>query len=181
MTDKDFDLQISRITSGDRQGLKEVYTEYGKLIYSVALGILRSKENAEDITSEFFIRLWTSAAAQYRSGSGHKSWLAAVARNMSLDYLRKSSHEQLISEDEDGALRDTPDSSPPPDTVITEKLTLAKALETLDETERSVINLKFEADLTFKEIAGVLNKPLGTVTWKYRNAVEKLRRCSDCE
>ena len=181
MTDKDFDLQISRIVSGDRQGLKSVYDEYGKMIYSVAFGILRSKENAEDVTSEFFIRLWTTAAAQYSAGNGHRCWLSSIARNMALDYLRKNSHEQLVSEDEDGTERDIPDSSPPPDEAVTQKLALAHALESLDPTERSIISLKFEADLTFKEIARVMKKPMGTVTWKYRSAIEKLRRCSDCE
>ena len=47
----------------------------------------------------------------------------------------------------------------------------------LNEGEREIINLKILGDLTFKEIASVLSMPMGTVTWKYQNAVKKIRRC----
>ena len=60
--------------------------------------------------------------------------------------------------------------------TVTGKLAVADALEYLDESEREIVNMKILADMTFKDIAAVLGKPLGTVTWKYRNAISKLRK-----
>ena len=47
----------------------------------------------------------------------------------------------------------------------------------LNDNEREVIQLKIVADMTFKEIAQLLNTPMGTITWRYQNAIKKLRRC----
>ena len=55
-------------------------------------------------------------------------------------------------------------------------ISLKEALESLKPKEREVINLKIMGDMTFKEIAATLGTPMGTVTWLYRKAIEKLRR-----
>ena len=59
---------------------------------------------------------------------------------------------------------------------LVESMTLKEALKTLDDREREIINLKIMSGFTFKEIAGILEMPMGTVTWKYREAINKLRR-----
>ncbi len=56
-------------------------------------------------------------------------------------------------------------------------LSIRQALETLKPSERQVVSLKVLGELTFKEIADVMGIPMGTVTWKYQNAIKKLRRC----
>ena len=181
MTDKDFQLHIRSVASGSKEALKLIYKEYGRMIYSAAFEVVKNRENAEDITSDFFIRLYTSAAATYTPGNGHKRWLASIAHNMAIDLLRRNSHEQLLDEDEESARQEIPDTDAPPDITVTDRITIAQAMQTLDDKERQIINLKFEADLTFRDIASVMKMPMGTVTWKYRSAIEKLRRCSDCE
>ena len=47
----------------------------------------------------------------------------------------------------------------------------------LKPSERQVVSLKVLGELTFKEIADIMDIPMGTVTWKYQNAIKKLRRC----
>ncbi|MBQ8786553.1 MAG: sigma-70 family RNA polymerase sigma factor, partial [Oscillospiraceae bacterium] len=93
------------------------------------------------------------------------------------DLLKKQKREQLtLDEDnENSAANEIADTTSTEDTV-TGKLAVAEALESLDESEREIVNMKILADMTFKDIAAVLGKPLGTVTWKYRNAISKLRK-----
>lgn len=172
MTDRQFERRIKLIQQGDRQGLKEIYDEYGKMIYQCVFQVLHSPQDAEDVTSEFFLKLW-KIADTYCFGGKHKRWLVTIARNMALDLIKKQSREQLTINDDD-----FPDE--PADTVSTEetvagKMAVAEALEKLDESEREIVNMKIFADMTFKDIAAVLEKPIGTVTWKYRNAIAKLR------
>jgi len=47
----------------------------------------------------------------------------------------------------------------------------------IKETEREIVHLKVIGEMTFQEIANLLNQPLGTVTWRYQEAIKKLRRC----
>lgn len=159
-------------------GLKEIYEEYGKMIYSVALQICRSPQTAEDVTSEFFLKL-KKAASVYREGLGHKKWLIASARNLTIDYLRKSSREIPMSaqggDEESHPLSDIPDSADTEEKV-TSDMNATELLMRLNESEREIVNLKIYCGLTFAEIAGLLHIPIGTAAWRYQSAVKKLRK-----
>lgn len=176
MTDRQFERRITLIQQGDKQGLKEIYEEYGKTIYQCVYQILRSSHDAEDVTSEFFLKLWRIADT-YCFGGKHKRWLVTIARNMALDFLKKKNREQLSlnADNEESAPAEPADSLSTEETV-TGNMAVAEALKTLDESEREIVNMHILAELTFKEISAILGKPLGTVTWKYRNAVSKLQK-----
>lgn len=60
---------------------------------------------------------------------------------------------------------------------ICNKISLETELSKLKDNEREIVTLHILGDLTFSEISKILKKPIGTVTWNYRNAVKALRRC----
>ena len=165
-----FDENVSRICRNDKEGLREIYEEYCPLIYSVAEEILVNREDAEDVTSEFFIRLWEIAPV-YRSGRGHRAWIITIAHNMAVDYLRKRKRE-MPTEDECEKLQP---SQPSCETRVCDQLSIEQAMKTLKREERQIINLKIMGELTFREIAEILKKPQGTVAWCYQKAMQKLR------
>lgn len=174
MTEAKFEQCIRQMNEGDKDGLREVYEEYISYIYGIVFQMIGNKENAEDITSEFFIKLWEKSAS-YKPGSGHRGWMATIARNMTIDFIRKHKREELtdtFEETADGYSR----TSDVENRVIHQSL-IKDALETLSEKEREVVHMKVMGDMTLKEIAAVLKVPMGTVAWRYREAVNKLRRC----
>ena len=193
MTEGKFERCIRAMNRGDKSGLKEVYEEYASYIYGIVRQHLSNREEAEDITSEFFIRLWEKSDT-YKPGKGHKGWMATIARNLAVDFLRKKSREELVdfqaermSEQEDGGqgqlLRQVERNAGQQmqiysveDTVVAD-ITMKEALATLKEEERTVLHLKIMGGYSFKEIAELLGKPQGTVAWYYREAIKKLRRC----
>ena len=180
MTDQQFNEAISRIRKKDKSALKEIYEEYIAFIYHTVLNIVNNKETAEDITSEFFIRLWEKAD-QYKEGNGHKGYMATIARNMAIDHIRKYKKEELmagVSDDEEipDRLETSPDPSGSPEETVVNNLTVEQALEKLKPVYRQIITMKVLSDMTFKEIASVLEMPMGTVTWNYREAIKQLRR-----
>lgn len=194
MTEERFAKCIRAMKKGDRDGLKEVYEEYGSYIYGIVRQLLSVREEAEDITSEFFIRLWEKAGS-YKAGSGHKGWMATIARNMAIDLLRKRRREELVdfhtertgpAENEEygqpaAGRRDILEAAGSAqesveDAVVSE-VSMREALLTLKEAEREVIHMKIMGEMTFQEISDILQVPLGTVTWRYREAIKKLRRC----
>ncbi len=169
MTEQLFSESISQICRNDKEGLRRIYEDYNPLIYSAVWEILRSREDAEDVTSDFFIRLW-DAADTYRPGHGHRAWMLTIARNMAIDYLRKRRREEPVEVlPEDGG------KQTPVDERAVNALSLQQALESLKEDERQIINLKIMGGLTFREIAAMLGRPQGTVAWCYRTAIRKLR------
>lgn len=174
MEEKQFHACMKKIKSGDKSALREIYEAYIGYIYSVVFQVVRNKEDAEDITSEFFIKLWRLADT-YRSGKGHKAWLAAIARNMAVDLLRKNKREVLTEDFADNM----PENASEDDVEgeVVSDMSLKAALETLKPAEREIVNLKIMGEHTFQEIADILGQPMGTVTWRYQNAMKKLRRC----
>ena len=186
MDDRAFEKCIKQMCAGKQEGLKKIYDAYLPYIYAVILGILKNKEDAEDVTSEFFIRLWNTAE-NYRPGSGHKTYITTIARNMAIDFWRKRKRELPAdlsggSEEENNAAYHAAEDIPEEpidqgfENDLVESMSLKEALSTLNDTEQEILRYKFGADMTFAEIAGVMKTPMGTVTWRYREAIKKLRR-----
>ena len=96
---------MKKTAAGDRQALKEIYEAYLPYLYTVVFGVLQNKEDAEDVSTDVFLRLWETAD-RYKPGSGHKGYLATIARNMAIDHLRKRGREVLV-DDLTGASQDT--------------------------------------------------------------------------
>ena len=173
MEDIRFDACMEKMQAGNKEGLREIYDEYAGYIWSVVYGIVKNRENAEDITSDFFIKLWEKSDS-YRTGSGHRTYITVMARNMAIDYVRKYYREEVSESVE--VLAETHQENQAMQQVIN-RMDMEAALKTLNESERQIIHLKIMGDLTFKEISRIMKQPMGTVTWKYRNALEKLKRC----
>lgn len=171
MTQQEFELCIKRIRQGDKDGLKDIYEAYISYIYTIVLGIVGNKENAEDVTSEFFIKLWTIADTYHANGA-HKAWLATVARNLALDFIRK--HKREIPAEE---FPEEPCEEVTPEEEVVSELSVQNALAQLTDAERLVVDMKVLGELSFREISESLSIPIGTVTWRYQNAIKKLRRC----
>ncbi|MCX4352593.1 MAG: RNA polymerase sigma factor [Lachnospiraceae bacterium] len=187
MNEQQFENAVARMVQGDKTGLKEIYLNYVGYIYRIIYEVLQNKENAEDVTSEFFIRLWDKAE-QFKPGNGHKGYLAVIARNMAVDFLRKHKKEELSAllqdlgqegeEDNKGSIiKLAEDKTNQVEEQVIGSMTISQALELLKPSERQIISLKVLGEMTFKEIAAAMEIPMGTVTWKYQNAIKKLRRC----
>lgn len=177
MTDAEFQAAIEKIVQGDRSGLRDIYDAYGNMIYCLFLGKVHRHQDAEDLTSDFFLKLW-GIAGTYRAGSGHRCWLHTVARNMAIDFLRRHGREIPVedaAEAREGALMETVTAE---DSVLDE-MSASQMLSSLAEDEREIVQLHIAAELTFREIAAIMKRPLGTVAWKYRNAIGKLQKLAE--
>lgn len=181
MTDKEFQLAMDGLVNGDKRGLKYIYDHYAKLIYAVVYDVVRRREDAEDITSEFFIKL-IRVASTFKKGSAHKTWLVTIARNMAIDFIRKNNREVLEFDNEnsgESVIEKQSDSTGA--NAVEEKAVLAEdmrlAMKTLSPKEKEVVDLKLVGQLKFKEIAQITGQPMGTVTWLYNQGISKLRRC----
>ena len=173
MTQTDFANCINRIKNGDKSGLKDIYDEYLGYVYSIIYGIVNQRENAEDITQEFFVKIYTLAPSMELKDS-HKTYLATIARNMAIDFVRKNSRMSLVEDFTEEGME--PVSQDKPEDEVISDMTVLQALESLSEKERQVISMKILSEMTFQEISDALSVPLGTITWRYQEALKKLRR-----
>ncbi len=186
MTDEMFQTAIANLAQGDKDSLKLIYQAYVRLIYAVIYDVMGRKEDAEDVTSEFFIKL-VRVAKSFIPGSPHKAWLVKIARNMAIDYIRKNRREVLLAATGDDKTDDNVENSIEnigadgkecrieDGTIFAEDM--KKAMQCLKPKEKEIIDMKLIGQLTFKEIAEIRGTPIGTVTWLYNQGIKKLRRC----
>lgn len=172
MENRAFDKCIARIRRGDKNALKEIYEAYAGYIYMIIHTIVGNKEDAEDLTCEFFLRLWKKADT-YKKGSGHKVWISAIAKNLAVDFMRNQKETNPLNDLYDGLA--APEEKEPEQMVVG-AVYLEELLGKLKKTERLIVEMHLLEGMTFQEIADALSAPLGTITWKYQNSMKQLRR-----
>ena len=94
-----------------------------------------------------------------------------IAKNMAIDRIRKIDREMLVDEMPERDEGKTMESQ------VVENLTLKQAVATLKPEEQEILDLKVVGGFTFKEIAEMKGRSIGTITWIYNQAIQKLRRC----
>lgn len=160
-------------TRKDPEAFGKIYDTYASRIYRFLYFKVPSVEEAQDLTSETFLRLW-----QYLQGGKPVKHLGAlsyqIARNLTVDYYRaRGDKASALAEAE---LHDIADSKGL--AVLTSQLevgAILKALKLLKDEYREVIILRYVDELSPSEIATVLGKSNGNVRVMIHRAVEALR------
>jgi RNA polymerase sigma-70 factor, ECF subfamily len=167
---------LGRMVGGDMEGLTALYDRHGRLVYSLALRIVRDAGEAEDVTQEVFVQVWRQAHRFDTDRGSVVAWLLAMTRARAIDLLRRRRVRPQPAEDPvvDQAL----DDGPRQDVQLesTERAsTIRAALDTLPFVQRLVIELAFFDGLTHTEIAEQLEVPLGTVKTRVRQGLLRLK------
>ena len=158
---------LAAVAAGSRDGLAQLYAQMRTAVYALALSYLKNPQDAQDLTQDVFVRLW-SCAGQYRPQGKPLAWVLAICRNEALMRLRRDGRQtaQDIAWD---AIPASAGLSPE------ERVLLQEALARLDERERRIVLLHAVTGLKHREIAGLLQTPLATVLSKYHRALKKLK------
>ena len=138
---------IPRISKGDEAALLTVYNTVGGRLLSVAMGITRNLQLAEDALSESFIKL-VRHADQFKGGSGY-AWLCAIVKNTALNIIKSNQNKQGLDIDSFFSLSDGKDFTE----SSVNALAVEAALKKLTNQERLCIWLKYFNDYTVREIA----------------------------
>ncbi len=167
---------VERVRRADSAALADLYDRHATTVYSIALSILRDPSRAEDVTHDVFLRLWNAPDRFDPAVGRFAPWFYRVARNRSIDVVRRQRFEFVPSESTRFDL--TPDADPDPsDQAIssTESQRVRRALSSLPENQRQLIELAYFGGLSHRQLAGQLDLPLGTVKTRIRLGLRRLR------
>ena len=152
----------------DLTEFKKIFSEHKKHVFAMALSILRDFELAEDVLQEVFIKLFQHM--KNHEITNIKAWLISVSRNTALDLYRKKKRE--ITGFDDSYFEHVHYILEDP----LDKMIFSKYLEVLNSEERQIVILKEISGMKHREIAKIMEMPLGTVLWKFNGALKKLRK-----
>ncbi|RPJ18538.1 MAG: sigma-70 family RNA polymerase sigma factor [Chloroflexi bacterium] len=170
---------IQRAQKGDQEAFAALVTEHQRYVFNLALRVLKDEEEALDLAQETFVRAWT-ALPNFRGGSKFRTWLYRIVTN--LCYNRLPNLRRSLNDLGDDVIAGIPETDitfdNPARGLESRELRsyLHKAIDGLDENYRLLVSLRYQNELSYEEIAGMLNLPLGTVKTGLFRAKEQLRR-----
>ncbi len=163
MQKTDLTEHFSKLRNGDKSAFTQIYHELKRPVYAIALRIVQSKETAEDITQEVFVRLYKAPPAA--SVRNQRAWCFQMTRNLAIDVLKKQHGMQ----------------SPDPQDVcapigdIELRMDLERAISHLPCEEREILALHLNGGLHFKEIAKIVGLTMPSVYRRYQKSLRSLR------
>ena len=169
-----------RLKAGDEHALGELFDLVAPWILGLALHILHDEDEAEEVVGDVFVQVWRHID-QHDAGRGPLvPWILSIARNRSLDALRrrrrwwrKSAHlEQAQEMESGGSAPAAPHEAAVPGWPVHREV--HAALAGLSEEQRRVVTLSYFEGLSHREIAQRLHLPLGTVKTRLRMAHQTL-------
>jgi RNA polymerase sigma-70 factor, ECF subfamily len=168
---------VRRCLTGDEQAYRELVQRYERQVYSVAMRMVRVREDAEDLTQETFVRMFR-ALDRYDPTRPFPAWLLTIAARLSIDHLRRRRVKtQPLVRSEPGSLEEqiveVEDPGFGPDELLVrqeESESAAALIGALPEHYRIVVVLRHQQGLAYEEIAEALHLPLGTVKARIHRA-----------
>ncbi|MGH3073145.1 MAG: RNA polymerase sigma factor [Gaiellaceae bacterium] len=168
---------LAGLGSGDREAAAAFVRRFQARVFGLALTIVRDRGVAEDVAQETFVRAWHHAQTYDPRRGRVLTWLLAIARNRAIDATRLRTPEPVDPEAVVSRLELTirqaaPEQiEPAPD----DRDRLRVAIADLPAEQRRALVLAAYLGRTAQEISELDSVPLGTVKWRIRTAMSKLR------
>jgi RNA polymerase sigma-70 factor (ECF subfamily) len=171
------ELLINRAKKGEAEAFGLLYDQYAAKIYRFILLKTGRKADAEDLTSQVFLKAWESIHGFEFQGFPFSSWLYRIAGNSVIDYYRTFHSHQDVEEVAE-AIQSSEDYAGDLDLrADTNKIRLA--IRHLDPDQQNVVVMRFVDELSTKEIAAALSKSEGAIRVIQHRALKNLRQLLD--
>lgn len=156
------------IRNNNKTSFNTLYEKYKGLVYGVSFTICKNNEIADEVTQNVFFKIWRLSEEKLPT-SCEASWLYAISKNETIDYLRKST--SYVDIDSIYNIENTNNDL----SYIVDIDSYNRKISSLKEDEKQIVSLKLLSNLTFKEIGELLNIPTATVQWKYYKSMNSLK------
>ncbi len=166
---------------GDEKGLESLIQRHKRRIFTTIYLIVNDRYIAEDIFQETFIKvIHTMRSGKYKEEDKFLPWVMRIARNMAIDYFRKTRRQVMITGDDGEDLLGKMEVGNPnrEEQIISRQTTqsVRQLIEMLPDEQKTVLVLRQYAGLSFKEIAGITDVSINTALGRMRYALNNLRK-----
>ena len=149
-------------------GIEELYKNYSKLVYGVIYSILKNTDETEDVLQNVFVKIFKLDNEKLPTKS-HLSWLYSVAKNETINYIKKHSKEKNYEN-----LYEISDNDTEIEKVL-DKEYFNNLIKNLPQKQQEILSLKIVSNLSFKEIANILNMKIPAVQWHYYKSLNTIK------
>ena len=165
----EIDGLLRLIAMGDNAAFEKLYAQTRRGVYAFLYTYFHNAADTEDALQSVYLKIKMNIVG-YRAGTNARAWILQIAKNHALNELRRRKVEtisdEMVAANAVDVLQDIENSS-----GITEVMQ-----KVLSEDEQRIVTLHVLWDYKHREIAKMLDSPLGTVLSKYKRAIEKMRK-----
>ncbi len=169
MDNHELEIAVKRFSEGDGQYFDIIYDETKTHVYYTILCIVKNPADAEDLMQDTYLKM-VESLPRYRGQNAFRGWLTTIARNLSLNALKRRRRE-LPTAPEESVLQFEQTQATQEESSVLHEL-----LDVLSDDEKQVVIRHVVLEHKHKDIAKDMKKPLGTITWMYQNALKKMRK-----
>jgi len=175
---------VASYIAGSELALEELISRYQQKVFSYIVMVVRSKELAEDLFQDTFIKVInTLRSGNYREEGKFSQWIMRISRNLIIDHFRKNQKMPFMENNSDGDIFDgfSEPSMSIEQAIITKQIheTLRCLVTLLPKEQREVLTMRLYQDLSFKEIAAQTNVSINTALGRMRYAILNLRKLAN--
>lgn len=167
---------LGRVARGDQDAFSTLYDRLAPQVYGVIRRVLRDPAQSEEVAQEVLVEVWRTAARFDGERGRATTWILTMAHRRAVDRVRseqsaRDRHDRVSSRDTDRAFDAVSDEVE----LRSQHDEVNKALDQLTDLQRQAVELAFYGGHTYREVAELLDTPLGTVKTRLRDGLIRLR------
>lgn len=166
---------VRAVQQGDEQAFAELYALTKKGVFAFAYSIVGDRATAEDVLQETYIKVKLNICS-YAPNTNFSAWLLQIAKNIAYNSIKKSKREMVCDNDTLSAKAHLDACSSAEYTDVLQVVNRVLAKE-----DKTILLMHAVGGYKHREIAKILDLPLGTVTWKYKNALKTVQKAIEEE
>lgn len=151
-----------------------LYNRYATKIFSKCISLLKDEALAQDATQEIFTKIFLNLS-KFEEKSQFSTWVYSVTYNYCIDYIRRKTKQDIFSEEIEKA-PDLVDDIPDEELLQLEVQQLKTVLKELPDGDRAILLMKYQDDMSIKDIAELLGKTESAIKMQLKRAKEKAQR-----
>lgn len=173
---------LTQISAGDVMAFEALYGRYARLAFSRCLRLLGDRTEAEEVTQDVFLRIWSQATRFNETRGTPIRWLLTIAHRLVIDHVRRRRSNAIPSTPEvEMTIATAFDDAGDRAVAGAVAAQVRRAIRFLAPEQRRALWLTYFAGYSQREVADVLAIPLGTVKSRIRLGLKSLRRLMGAE
>ena len=168
INEKELSELFIEFKNNNKIAFERLYSQYNRLVYRIAFGIIKNNTDAEDIVQTVFTKIYVMDKEQLPT-KNQASWLYSLTKNETITFLRKKNNDIDLS-----SIYEIEDANNEINTII-DQIEFNRLISKLNDKEKEVVSLKILSNLSFEKIGKLLDLPTGTVKWRYYKSIHTLK------
>jgi len=153
-----------------------LYSRYSSKIFGKCLSILKDEEKAEDATQEIFVKILLNLA-KFGGKSKFSTWIYSITYNFCIDSIRKKKKDKSVLVDDLTNEHDTADDGVEDRFLLEMNVRRLKViLEKIPTTDKAILLMKYQDEMSIKEISEILDKSESAIKMKIKRAKQKFKK-----